>query len=130
MEPTNPQLQPLGVAWAVWSGVTVLIGLCIALVAAGVGGLITAIPESSSGEPAPWWMGMFFGGFGLAIGGAVLLMGVLGIVVGVGVTRGRRWALFAACALGLLHVSSFPIGTLLGVWTFVVAGRELSKPTG
>lgn len=124
----SEQLRPLGIVWAVWSGITTLGGVLIGLLAAGFGGLMTAIPDTTAGEPAPWWMGLFVGGFGLALAGLFLLLGLLGIFVGVGVTRGHRWALIAACILGLFQLSSFPFGTALAVWTFVVAGRALSEP--
>ncbi|MDO9280414.1 MAG: hypothetical protein Q7U06_00795 [Pseudomonadota bacterium] len=125
---TERHLQPLGIVWAVWSAVTALAGIVIGLVAAGFGGLLTALPSPESGEPVPWWLGMFFGGFGLALAAVCLVVGLLGVLVGVGVTKGRRWALVTACLLGLLQLSNFPIGTLLAVWTFIVAGRELTEP--
>ncbi|MES2644388.1 MAG: hypothetical protein V4850_33185 [Myxococcota bacterium] len=130
MEPLNPQLRPLGIVWAVWSAFTALIGVGIGLLAAGFGGLMTVLPDSNTGEPAPWWMGLFFGGLGLTIAAVFLCMGLLGMFVGLAVGKGRRWALITACVLGFLQLSNFPIGTLLAVWTFVVAGQELSKPKG
>lgn len=123
----NGQLLPLGIVWAVWSSVTAVIGAAVALVALGFGGLMTHLPDATSGEPAPAWVGFLFGGLGLIIGVLFALVGVLGIVVGVGITKGQRWALFTACVLGFLQLSNFPIGTALAIWTFVVAGRELTR---
>lgn len=128
MDTLNPRLSLLGTVWAVWSAFTALIGVGIVLFAAGFGGLIAVLPDTNTGEPAPWWVGFLFGGMGLAIGGAIVAMGALGIAVGMGLRKGRQWAMICACILGFLQMSNFPVGTALAVWTFVMVAQELSRP--
>lgn len=127
----NPKLDALGIVWMVWSAFTGLVGLGVAALAMGLGGLVALVPDTSTGEPAPWWVGFLFGGFGLAFGLFFAAMGGFGIAMGRSLRRGRKWAIVAACILGFFQLSNFPLGTLLGVWTFVVGVPALKdEPTG
>lgn len=116
----KPNLDALGIVWMVWSGFLAVIGLAVALFAAGFGGLITTLPDSNTGEPAPWWAGVLFGGVGLAVAGAFLVLGAIGVAAGNGVRRGRKWALIVALVLAFFNLSNAPLGTALAIWTFVV----------
>ncbi len=128
MDDVNPRLSPLGIVWVVWSAITVLVGVGVFLMAAGFGGLIAVLPDTNTGEPAPWWVGLLFGGMGLAIGGIIAAMGGIGIAVGLALRKGRQWAMIAACILGFMQMSNFPVGTALAIWTFVVVAQEMSRP--
>jgi hypothetical protein len=44
-----------------------------------------------------------------------LILGVAGIILGVGLLDGRRWAWFGALGLSLIAFLKFPTGTLIGV---------------
>jgi hypothetical protein len=55
---------------------------------------------------------------GLFIGGVMALLSVPGIVVGIGLMRFRPWARVLALVLGVLNVVNFPLGTVLGIYTF------------
>ncbi len=125
----DQKLNPLGIVWMVWSAITGLAGLLVAAVAMGFGGLVTMLPDDTTGEPAPWWVGFLFGGVGITIGLVILGMGAFGMMVGSALRYGRRWALIAALILGFFQLSNMPVGTALGIWTFVVVIPALSaKP--
>ena len=56
---------------------------------------------------------------GVAVCGAVTLISAPGIVVGIGLLRFRPWARVLALILGFLNLTGFPLGTVLGIYTFV-----------
>ncbi len=78
----------------------------------------------SSGSPTtpPPMIGWFFVGFGSAMVGLGWLLGIATIVSGVMIKRRRR-KVFSLIVAGL-NCLSVPIGTILGVFTFIVLNRQ------
>lgn len=122
----DPKLDTLGLVWILWSAFTTLIGLAVAALAMGMGGLFSMVPDQTTGEPSPL-VGLFFGGFGLVFGLVFVAMGAFGVIMGRSLRRGARWAIVAACILGFLQITNFPLGTVLGVWTLVVGIPALQQ---
>jgi hypothetical protein len=56
---------------------------------------------------------------GVAVCGAVTLVSAPGIVVGIGLLKFKPWARVLALILGFLNLPGFPLGTVLGIYTFV-----------
>lgn len=56
---------------------------------------------------------------GFVVAGFMLLVSAPGIVVGVGLVNFRSWARVFALVLGFLNLFGFPLGTVLGIYTFV-----------
>jgi hypothetical protein len=117
-------LRLLAIFWYVWGGLMAL-GVCGSLVYVGLGAMMLAAPPQSAttnpNDPSPEMIGGIF----LAIGGLVfaltLVMGVLAILTGRSLaTQRRRTLCYVMAALACL---SIPLGTILGVFTFVVLGR-------
>lgn len=127
MDAPHPQLKPLGLAWIIWSALTGLTGVAVALLGAGMGVAFTKLPDSHSGEPAPWWVAWIFGSVGVLIGAGLIITGLAGVAVGYGVRKGWTWALIGALVLGVLHIANMPVGTILGVWTIYVIASHWMK---
>lgn len=123
----DPKLQPLGILWMVWSGFTTFVGVLLGAIFSGIGALSTVLPDESTGEPAPGWVGWLFGGFGLVFAGIFAVVGAIGFFAGMGVRKGKTWALIVVLILAFLQLSSFPLGTALGVYTFIVAFKALNE---
>jgi len=56
---------------------------------------------------------------GVSVAAVVTLISAPGIVVGFGLIKFKPWARVLALVLGLLNLPGFPLGTVLGVYTFV-----------
>jgi hypothetical protein len=120
-------LRLLAIFHYVWGGLIAL-GSSIALIHVTLGIVMLANPAAfnSPGQPpAPAFMGWMF----LLIGGAILLIGwtLGGITIYSGrCLKYRRGYLFSLILAGL-HCLSFPLGTVLGIFTFVVLLRPSVK---
>ncbi len=108
----------IALLWGLWSGLGVLIGLFAGFFFAGIGGLVTVLPDSNTGEPAPAWLGLLFGGFGLGVGGLIALISLAGIVVAICLGRGHRWAVVGIALVAFMQATNFPVGTVMAVATF------------
>ena len=56
---------------------------------------------------------------GLVAAGLVTLVSAPGIIVGFGLLKFQPWARVLALVLGFLNLPGFPLGTVLGIYTFV-----------
>ena len=56
---------------------------------------------------------------GITVAAVMTLVSAPGIVVGAGLIRFRPWARVMALVLGFLNLPGFPLGTVLGIYTFV-----------
>jgi hypothetical protein len=56
---------------------------------------------------------------GFFVAGLMALLSVPGIIVGVGLLKFQPWARVVALVLGALNLFNFPLGTALGIYTFV-----------
>jgi hypothetical protein len=94
-----------------------LLGICGALVAFGVLSGIGLL----SGDIQAFGVLSLIGG----IAGIYLtIISIPNIICGVGLLRGwRGWVLVLAVILGILNLPNFPIGTILGIYTFWVVYR-------
>jgi len=113
----------LGVLWIVYSAIHLAGGVLAATV------LQTAVPwlrHSAFGMGrGPFLLpGAFFG----LLGGLVVLISILGIIAGWGLTARRPWARPLAIVFGCLALLGFPFGTALGIYTlWVLAPSESAR---
>ncbi len=56
---------------------------------------------------------------GLFVAGVMALLSAPGIIVGIGLLKFQPWARVLALVLGVLNLLNFPLGTVLGIYTFV-----------
>ncbi|MCJ7551638.1 MAG: hypothetical protein MUQ30_18355 [Anaerolineae bacterium] len=56
---------------------------------------------------------------GVVVCGIVTAVSAPGIVVGIGLLKFKAWARVLALILGFLNLPGFPLGTVLGIYTFV-----------
>lgn len=56
---------------------------------------------------------------GVTVAAVMTLISAPGIVVGAGLIKFRPWARVMAIVLGFLNLPGFPLGTVLGIYTFV-----------
>lgn len=116
----SARLRWLGLAWMVWSATFVLLGGSLGLGFVGLAGLMRVLPDTNTGEPAPWWAAALFGGFGALVGLLFVLVGILGMVSGWALRSGRGWARVMVALLAFTQMSNVPLGTILGIVTFYI----------
>ncbi len=54
---------------------------------------------------------------GFALGTCFIAVAIPGLIGGIGLLRGRRWARVLVIVLGALNLLNFPLGTALGIYT-------------
>jgi len=62
----------------------------------------------------------FMGIIGFAVAVFLFLLSLPGLLAGYGLLKRRRWGRILAIVVGALHLASFPLGTALGVYSFVI----------
>jgi hypothetical protein len=131
---TRQHLDTIGLLWIVY-GLLYLAGGLLFFVLFGLAGVGTGVAGMSGGEEELMFMGggylaaAIFGGFLFA------LLALPHVVVGLGLRRRRAWSRIGALVLAAFALLSFPLGTLLGVYTFVKlldadVRAELEGPIG
>lgn len=117
-------LKLLSLGYMISAGISAVFSL-FGLMYAFMGAMFTAIarmPASQQGEPPPPFVGWVLGGFGLAFFIGFLTLGLLKYKAAVAIKqkRSRTFCLVLA-AISCLEM---PYGTVLGVFTFIVLGRD------
>ncbi len=137
-EKVRGHLKALEICWYVWGGMSLLgvlfgviyVVIGLALTGASSGGSSPSFggPGSYGGPPPsgpPPEIGTIFAGLGACV---TLLSGVLGtlsILAGRGIAkRTNRTLTYVMAGISCL---SIPLGTVLGVFTFVVLGSPMAK---
>ena len=57
---------------------------------------------------------------GAAVAGFLVLLSLPGLFAGYGLLKRRPWARILAIIVGALHLYNMPLGTALGIYTFVI----------
>ncbi|HBL29198.1 MAG TPA: hypothetical protein DD490_20395 [Acidobacteria bacterium] len=57
---------------------------------------------------------------GAAVAGFLVLLSLPGLFAGYGLLKRRPWARILAIVVGALHLYNMPLGTALGIYTFVI----------
>lgn len=119
------QLGNLAIAYYVLGGITIPFSL-IFLVHVGLGAAMLGGSLDGGGGPPPpdivGWIFMGAGAFGVLVG---VTMGALTIYVGRCLAQ-RKHLLFVYIMAGLL-CASFPLGTVVGVLTFMALANDDTK---
>lgn len=62
----------------------------------------------------------FMGIIGFAVAVFLFLLSLPGLLAGYGLLQRKRWGRILAIIVGALHLASVPVGTALGVYTFLI----------
>ena len=102
-------------AGAFTAAVVALLGVCAALLAPMIGG--TFIPELVSAVGRP-------------VALVLLVFAALEVAAATALLKHRRWAPYALCAVGVVQLTIFPIGTALALYTLyaILASRLSAEP--
>jgi hypothetical protein len=109
------QVTALGIIFVIFHFLIFLIGLAILLTFAGVGILSAMALNHFSHLPVSILMGI-----GGLIGGIFMVISLPGIIAGAGLIRFKSWARVLALIISFFQLINFPIGTALGIYSFVI----------
>ena len=95
------------------------IGASVLIVLLGMMGFVFFLGIGAlSGDPQAARILPFLGLMGMIVSLTVLAMPWL--VAGIGLLRRKAWGRIVALIVGFFHLFNFPIGTVLGIYTYVV----------
>ena len=106
-------VQILGMVQVLNGVLSVMIGILLFAFLSGFGAIVD--------DPIAF---RFFGLTGLFVGVFMLVLSTPGIIAGYGLLKQRSWARNLAIAVGILQLMLIPIGTVLGLYTFIVLAQE------
>lgn len=112
----HQHLKILGVLYLITGALYLLGALVVATAMAGTG-LITQ----------DWGVFALLSGVGMAIALVLGVLGLPGLIVGWGLVQHRSWVRVPALILAALNLLNFPVGTLLGGYTFWVLFQPESE---
>jgi hypothetical protein len=91
------------------AALAILAGFGLLLLFGGIG-----LVQHNRGDQA------IMGVIGFCVAVFLFLISLPGLLAGYGLLKHRRWGRILAMVVGALHLASFPIGTALGVYTFLI----------
>jgi hypothetical protein len=91
------------------AGLAILVGAFLFLLFGGIG-------LAQHDRDARTFLGII--GFLVAI--FLFLVSVPGLLAGYGLLQRKRWGRILAIVVGALHLASIPVGTALGIYTFII----------
>ena len=106
-------LKLLGILWLVYSGITLLAGIGLWMVANII---FAAIARTQPGAQIPGFLQPLLSVVALAI----TAKAALGIVAGAGLLQRAPWARLLALIVGFIALLNLPFGTALGIYTIWV----------
>ena len=115
----NSKIDTLGTVWMVLGAFQIVIAVMVGLMLVSFGG-IAALAGMQEDPTGALVAGGVMVGMAIFTFGIILLTAVPGIIGGRALKQRKSWARILLMILGGMSVLSFPIGTLIGVWTLVV----------
>jgi hypothetical protein len=112
-----------GVLFAVWGGLTILIGASTLALGIAAAALIRSGSHTGRGQLAASFTAVAF----IVLALLALVWGALHVAIGVVVRRRRHWSRLVAILLGSVDLLLLPYGTALGLYALWVLLREDSK---
>jgi len=119
----DPHVDPIGVLFVVWGGLTILIGASTLALGVAAAALISSSAQAGRGQIAASVTAVTF----IVLALLAVIWGTVHIGIGVVVRRRRHWSRLAAILLGSIDLLLLPYGTALGIYTLWGLLREQAK---
>ena len=117
------KINTVGILWIILGVLSILIAAFIGVTG---GAFLAGIMGASSSSDAP--PAAILAGFMGVIAVGFLVFGILEIVAGMALRKHRPWARIAIIILSILNLFSFPLGTIVGIYSLVVLLSAEAKP--
>jgi hypothetical protein len=112
----DKHINIIGILWIAYGA----IGIFVAFIAFWILIGISFIPDIGYEAPA------ILRGVGIGIGLFLTILSIPEIVAGYGLLKGREWGRILVLVLSFLNLISFPLGTSLGIYSFIILVKEES----
>jgi hypothetical protein len=109
-------VRALGVIYVILGVLHLLVGAAMLVLMIGIG--------AASGDREAAWI---VSGVGLFVGGIIAVLAIPTIITGIGLQRFRPWSRIVAVILAILNLSSFPVGTAVGIYALWVLLNERTR---
>ena len=125
VSPMKQHVSILGILYIVFGCLGILAALGFLLLFGGAAGIVGLVaheePDASVAVP-------ILGGIAVVVSVILTLLSLPGLVVGIGLTKFRRWARLGGVVLSALNLLNFPLGTALGAYGLWVLMSKESEP--
>ena len=125
VSPMKQHVSILGILYIVFGTLGVLAAFAFLAIFGGVAGIVGLVaheePDASVAVP-------ILGGIGVAVSAVIALLSLPGLVIGIGLTKFRRWARVGGVVLSALNLLNFPLGTAIGAYGLWVLLSKESEP--
>ena len=110
----NKHINTIGILWIVYGALGIFAGFIVFFILFGV----SFIPDM--GYEAP----LILRGLGTGIAMFLVVLSLPEIIAGYGVLKQKEWGRILVLILSFLNIVSFPLGTALGIYSFVILIKE------
>ena len=125
VSPMKQHVSILGILYIVFGCLGVLAAFAFLAIFGGVAGIVGLVAHE---EPDAAVAVPILGGIGVVVSGVIALLSLPGLVIGIGLTKFRRWARVGGVVLSALNLMNFPLGTAIGVYGLWVLLSKESEP--
>ena len=112
-------IDTLSIVMYLWGAFQLVIALGLAAFFVVIGGGLGVL-GGTSGEDELMLMGGFYAVIGVFAAGVAALTAIPALAAGYGLKNRKSWGRILAMIVGALGMMNFPLGMMLGVFSFVV----------
>ncbi len=125
VSPMKQHVSILGILYIVFGCLGILAAFAFLVLFGGLAGIIGLVAHE---EPDAIVAVPILGGIGMVVSAFIALLSLPGLVVGIGLTKFRRWARIGGVVLSALNLLNFPFGTALGAYGLWILLSKESEP--
>jgi hypothetical protein len=125
VSPMKQHVSILGVLYIVFGCLGILGALALLAIFGGVAGIVGLMAQE---EPDAAVAVPILGGIGVVVSVFLAALSLPGLVIGIGLTKFRRWSRLGGVVLSALNLLNFPFGTALGAYGLWVLLSKESEP--
>ncbi len=125
VSPMKQHVSILGILYIVFGCLGILGAFAFLLLFGGVAGIVGMVAQE---EPDAAVAVPILGGIGVVVSVILTVLSLPGLVVGIGLTKFRRWARVGGVVLSALNLLNFPFGTALGAYGLWVLLSKETEP--
>jgi len=125
VSPMKQHVSILGILYIVFGCLGILGALAFLALFGGIAGIVGLVAHE---EPDAAVAVPILGGIGVVVSVILTVLSLPGLVVGIGLTKFRRWARIGGVVLSALNLLNFPFGIALGAYGLWVLLSKESEP--
>ncbi len=115
----------LGILYVVFGCLGILGAFAFLALFGGVAGIVGLVAQE---EPDAAVAVPILGGIGVVVAAILAVLSLPGLVIGIGLTKFRRWARVGGVVLSALNLLNFPFGTAIGAYGLWILLSKESEP--